>query len=98
MVARAVRATARTFATFRYDSAGAAGPRWYAWSAISTNRASRSASEYTATVGMSISRHVRMIRTAISPRFAIRTRASGMVSRRYDGPRSPEGGGGARGA
>ena len=35
--------------------------------------ASRSRSEYTATVGMPSSRHVRMTRTAISPRLAIRT-------------------------
>ena len=33
----------------------------------------RSASEYTATVLSPSSRHARMIRTAISPRFAIRT-------------------------
>src|SRR3954463_5931765 len=35
--------------------------------------ASRSSSEYTATVVMPSSRHVRMTRTAISPRLAIRT-------------------------
>ena len=35
-------------------------------------RASRSASEYTATVSMPISRQARMIRTAISPRLAIK--------------------------
>src|SRR5947199_42538 len=49
---------------------------WKASSARSTCSASRSASEYTATVGMPSSRHVRMIRTAISPRLAIRTRGS----------------------
>src|ERR1035437_387486 len=40
-------------------------------SAISTWRASRSASEYTATVRMPILRAVLMTRQAISPRFAI---------------------------
>src|SRR5882757_1729045 len=35
--------------------------------------ASRSSSEYTATVVMPSSRHVRMTRTAISPRLAMRT-------------------------
>ncbi len=43
-----------------------------ATSAISTCNASRSASEYTAIVEIPSSRHVRMIRTAISPRLAIR--------------------------
>src|SRR6185436_2728107 len=45
----------------------------YASSAMSTCRASRSASEYTATVAMPCSRHSRMTRVAISPRFATRT-------------------------
>src|SRR4051812_7723608 len=38
-----------------------------------TWRASRSRSEYTATVAMPSSRQVRMTRTAISPRLAMRT-------------------------
>src|SRR5687767_12948245 len=42
-------------------------------SANRTKGASASASEYTATVAMPIRRHVRMTRSAISPRFAIRT-------------------------
>ncbi len=42
--------------------------------------APRSESEYTATVGMSISRHVRMIRQAISPRFAMSNLVTGMAS------------------
>src|SRR5688572_21814806 len=37
-----------------------------------TCRAARSTSEYTATAPMPISWHARMMRTAISPRFAIR--------------------------
>src|SRR5262245_31591816 len=44
-----------------------------AWSASRTWRAPRSQSEYTATVAIPSSRHARMTRTAISPRFAIRT-------------------------
>src|SRR5215831_2393809 len=46
---------------------------WTAWSASRTWRAPRSESEYTATVGMPSSRQARMTRTAISPRFAIRS-------------------------
>src|SRR5262245_35542055 len=45
----------------------------YAWSAMSTWGASRSASEKTATVPSPCSRQARMMRTAISPRLAIRT-------------------------
>ena len=41
-------------------------------SAISTWSASRSASEWTATVAMPMRRAVRMMRQAISPRLAIR--------------------------
>src|ERR687896_2389700 len=63
--------------TFRYDCVAGGGPIRNARSAISTWSASRSASEYTATVGMSSSRHVRITRTAISPRLAIRMRGSG---------------------
>ena len=44
------------------------------WSAAAACRAVRSASEQTATVSMPRARQVRMIRTAISPRLAIRTR------------------------
>ena len=40
----------------------------------------RSESEYTATVGISISRQVRMIRQAISPRLAISSLVTGMAS------------------
>ncbi len=45
----------------------------YASSAIRTWSDARSASEYTATAAMPISRSVRMTRTAISPRLATRT-------------------------
>src|SRR5699024_3705244 len=40
----------------------------------------RSASAYTATLVIPASRHARITRTAISPRFAIRTLDSGVVS------------------
>src|SRR5579862_3339738 len=46
---------------------------WNASSAMRTWRAPRSASEYTATVAIPISRQARITRTAISPRFAMRT-------------------------
>src|SRR3984957_11856521 len=42
-----------------------------AWSANFTGRLSRSASEYTATVGIPRSLHAQITRSAISPRFAI---------------------------
>src|SRR5262250_1665456 len=45
----------------------------YASSAMRTWSASRSASENTATDAMPCSRHARITRTAISPRFATRT-------------------------
>ena len=54
-------------------SAAAAGPMQRASSASRVCSASRSASEYTATVAMPISRQACMIRTAISPRLAIKT-------------------------
>src|SRR5258706_13890294 len=56
----------------RYESRDAAGPMHSASSAKRTCRASRSASEYTATVAIPIARAVRMMRQAISPRLAIR--------------------------
>src|SRR5690242_20246413 len=69
----------------RYDSRAAGGPMRTASSANRTNGASTSASEYTATVAMPISRHVRMTRSAISPRFAIRTLSiSVFTSPRYN--------------
>src|SRR5829696_449839 len=46
-------------------------------SARRTASMSRSASEYTCTVSMPRSRHERLMRTAISPRFAIRIRRIG---------------------
>ena len=56
----------------RYESRLAAGPIATASSASSTWSASRSASEYTATVAMPRRRAVLMTRQAISPRLAIR--------------------------
>src|SRR5262245_32941945 len=54
----------------RYDSRAGGGPIRTASSANRTNGASASASEYTATVAMPIALHVRITRSAISPRFA----------------------------
>jgi len=59
-------------ATCRYESAGAGGPIQTASSAKRTWRASRSASEYTATVEMPNSLQARITRRASSPRLAIR--------------------------
>src|SRR5690349_3621364 len=50
----------------------------YASSASRTCSAVRSHSEYTATGDTPISRHARITRTAISPRFAIRTLRSNL--------------------
>src|SRR5207248_1156254 len=72
IVALARRAASRIAPIDRYEVDARAGPMRKATSAISTCNASRSASEYTATVGIPSSRHVRMSRTAISPRLAIR--------------------------
>src|SRR5690349_4946155 len=66
-------ATSRILGMLRYDSRAGAGPSRYASSALLTCRAARSTSEKTATEAMPISRHARMTRTAISPRFAMRT-------------------------
>src|SRR5580704_4995323 len=49
----------------------------YASSAVRTWSDARSASEYTATEAMPISRRVRVTRTAISPRLATRTLRKG---------------------
>ncbi len=57
----------------KYESAGVSPPSAYASSAIRTCRASRSGSAYTATDRYPASRHARITRTAISPRFAIST-------------------------
>ena len=56
----------------RYDRAASAGPIATASSASRVCSAPRSASEYTATLGMPMARQVRATRTAISPLFAIR--------------------------
>ena len=63
--------------TLRYEADAAAGPMGAARSAACACTALLSASEKTATLSMSISRRVRAMRTAISPRFAIRTRLKG---------------------
>src|SRR6478735_6520902 len=72
------------FAMSRYESAGVAPPSEWASSASRTNSASRSGSAYTATLPMPASLHARITRTAISPRFAIRTFCNGFVSGTYD--------------
>src|SRR5665213_296092 len=65
--------TSKIASVFMYLSAALWPPSAYASSARRTCSALRSSSEYTATVAMPISRQVRMTRTAISPRLAIRT-------------------------
>jgi BirA family biotin operon repressor/biotin-[acetyl-CoA-carboxylase] ligase len=72
-VAFDLRATSTMRSIDRYEADASTGPIRNASSAISTWSASRSASEYTATVVMPRSRHVRAIRIAISPRLAIRS-------------------------
>src|SRR5262245_54890890 len=57
----------------RYDSRAGGGPIRTASSANRTNGASASASEYTATVAMPIALHVRITRSAISPRLATKS-------------------------
>src|SRR5688572_1053903 len=57
----------------RYDSRDGGGPMHTSSSAKRTWSDSRSASEYTATVCTPSSRHARITRSAISPRFAINT-------------------------
>ena len=67
------RAASSSALITRYDSRAGAGPIRTASSANRTNGASASASEYAATVASPIARHVRITRSAISPRFAIKT-------------------------
>jgi len=57
----------------RYDSRAGGGPMHTSSSAKRTCSDSRSASEYTATVWTPNSLHARITRSAISPRFAMRT-------------------------
>ena len=57
-----------------------APPRLWASSASRTKSASRSGSAYTATLPMPASLQARITRTAISPRFAIRTFCNGFTS------------------
>src|SRR5688572_21668786 len=71
--APARRAASITRSPRRYDLAAGPGPSTNASSAKATCKASRSASEYTATASIPSSRSVRMTRTAISPRLATRT-------------------------
>src|SRR5579885_1950427 len=68
-----ISAAAMRRGMLRYDSRAGAGPMHTSSSAKRTCSDSRSASEYTATVCTPSSRHARMTRSAISPRFAIRT-------------------------
>ena len=62
----------RMAAMFRYESRAAGGPMHTLSSARYTCSACLSAVEYTATVLMFMARHARMMRTAISPRLAMR--------------------------
>src|SRR3982751_31952 len=78
--------------TTRYDSRAGGGPMRTASSANRTNGASASASEYTATVAIPIARHVRITRSAISPRLATSTLSIdriGPTLLRF-GPRPPD--------
>src|SRR5688572_3484705 len=68
-----ISAAAMMRGILRYESRAAGGPMQTSSSAKRTCSDSRSASEYTATVCTPSSRHARMTRSAISPRFAIRT-------------------------
>src|SRR5579884_2477478 len=72
----AARLTIRS--SCRKDSVGGDGPMWWASSAYRVWTASRSASEYTATVRIPSSRQARITRTAISPRLATRTFSNGL--------------------
>src|SRR2546425_2694387 len=64
---------------FRYDSAAGPGPMGTAMCAARTWGESRSGSEYTATASSPSSWQARMIRRAISPRLATRTRLKGAI-------------------
>src|SRR5688572_29971703 len=75
---------------FRYVSAADVPPRSTASSAMRTCIASRSGSENTAMDVTPRSRHARMMRQAISPRFAIRRRFNDTFNLRFrDPPRLP---------
>src|SRR5216110_3568273 len=67
-----ISAAAMMRGIFRYESRLGGGPMHTSSSAKRTWSDSRSASEYTSTVWMPSSRQARMIRSAISPRLAIR--------------------------
>src|ERR1700749_344475 len=67
-----MRAAESIAATFRYESRAAGGPMQTLSSARRTCIASASAVECTATVGMPSSRQARWMRSAISPRLAMR--------------------------
>src|SRR5256885_13904499 len=70
---------------FRYESREFAGPMQMASSAEWTGRLCASASLYTTTLWIPSSRHARMTRNAISPRFAMRilsNKSEGLLQRR----------------
>src|SRR6056297_1822365 len=67
-----ISAAAMIFGILRYDSELGGGPIQTASSAKRTCKLSASAFEYTATVLMPISLHVRITRSAISPLLAMR--------------------------
>src|SRR5439155_597104 len=75
------RAASRSLATSRYDSAAGGAPIGTARWAARTWGESRSASEYTATDSSPSSWQARMMRSAISPRFATRTRVNEAIRR-----------------
>ena len=73
----------------RNDPVAIGEPMCTASSASRTNGASRSGSAQMATVVMPIARHVRWIRRAISPRFAINTLRIGRVTSAWRSTGSP---------
>src|SRR5947208_1998705 len=75
------RAASRSLATSKYDSAAGGAPIGTARWAARTWGESRSASEYTATDSSPSSWQARMMRSAISPRFATRTRVNEAIRR-----------------
>jgi hypothetical protein len=77
----AISAAEMMLGTLRYESAAGGGPMQTASSASRTCIASASAVEWTATVLMPISWQARWMRSAISPRLAIRTFLMAIVSR-----------------
>src|SRR5512135_2096142 len=82
--ASVISAAATSDVMFRYEPEGAAGPMHTDSSAARTWSASRSASEWTATVATPSSLQAAMMRSAISPRLATSTFWNNVASVRLD--------------